>query len=229
MRNNDIRTVKTDAESTWLNPAIRSLKELKDWVYIKLGAPLVHVELTDEQLNSCIADAISIYSKYAYTPEKYLIVNLKKYVPGKGLDLSEFNIMSVKDMSFQRDNIMGMANDMFFGPYAFFGQGIGSPMLGLGGQNWVGAWTTYHNIHEFFDLTKRMMGSMPDWQYDKFTKTLKLFPEPVNPNCFGNYRGLAVLTVNQEPPIEEYYANEYVRRLVLAEAKILLGIIRKKF
>jgi hypothetical protein len=38
-----------------------------------------------------------------------------------------------------------------------------------------------------------------------------------------------LLTCNQEPPIEDYYGNEYVRRLVLAEAKILLGTVRKKF
>jgi len=37
------------------------------------------------------------------------------------------------------------------------------------------------------------------------------------------------LTCNQEPPIEEYYGNEYCRRLILAECKILLGTIRKKF
>ena len=29
--------------------------------------------------------------------------------------------------------------------------------------------------------------------------------------------------------MEDYYGNEFVRRLVLAEAKILLGTIRKKF
>ena len=29
--------------------------------------------------------------------------------------------------------------------------------------------------------------------------------------------------------MEDYYGNEYVRRLLLAECKILLGTIRKKF
>ena len=38
-----------------------------------------------------------------------------------------------------------------------------------------------------------------------------------------------LLTCKCEPQIESYYGNEYVRRLVLAEAKILLGTIRKKF
>lgn len=38
-----------------------------------------------------------------------------------------------------------------------------------------------------------------------------------------------LLTCNVQPPVEEYYGNEYVRRLVLAEAKILLGTVRKKY
>ena len=58
------------------------------------------IELTDEQLNSCIGDAIAVYSKYAYFPEKYLCVNLKKYKHGCGIDLHEFHIMSVKDIAF---------------------------------------------------------------------------------------------------------------------------------
>ena len=212
-------------KSTWANPGITDIKQLKDWIYIKLGYPLVNIELTDEQLNCCIADAIAIYSKYAYVPNKYLTVNLKYYIPRVGIDLKEFNIMSVDDIAFERDTVFGMNNDMFFGPYAFFGQGPGSPMFGLGNGNWVGSWVSYHNLHEFFDLTKRMLGSQPDWQYDKSTKILKLFPEPRH----SHRDHYMLLTCKCEPPIESYYGNEYVRRLVLAEAKILLGTIRKKF
>ena len=54
------------------------------------------VELTDEQLDVCIADGISLYSKYSYYPERYLLLNLKYYEPGKGIDLHEFKVMSVK-------------------------------------------------------------------------------------------------------------------------------------
>lgn len=228
IKRHDIKTddLNVNPDSTWLNPGIKNIEQLKDWVLTKLGYPLITVELTDSQLNTCIADAISLYSKYAYTPEKYLIVNTKFYVPGVGINLMDYNIMSIKDISFQRDNLFGMSgNDMFFSPYAFFGQGVGSPAFGLGSQSYVGTWTTYHNIHEWFDLTKRMMGSNPDWQYDRRTKILKLMPEPKS-NRSDNF---ILLTCNQEPPIEDYYGNEYVRRLVLAEAKILLGTVRKKF
>ena len=225
MENNFENDLHTDPKNTWLNPSIRSLKLLKDWILLKLGAPLITVELTDEQLNSCIGDAIAVYSKYAYFPEKYLCVNLAKYTPTVGIDLHEFHIMSVKDIAFQRDRVFGMYNDSFFSPYTFFGQGPGSPMFGLGNGNWTGSWVSYHNLHEFFDLTKRMLGSQPDWQWDKTTQILKLFPEPT---C-NHKNHMILLTVNQEPPIEEFYANEYVRRLCLAECKILLGTIRKTF
>ena len=58
--------VHVNPNSTWANPGIKTIEQLKDWVLTKLGYPLVTIELTDEQINSCIADAIAIYSKYAY-------------------------------------------------------------------------------------------------------------------------------------------------------------------
>jgi hypothetical protein len=114
---------------------------------------------------------------------------------------------------------------MFFGPYAFFGQGTGFPFFQNGMGNYVGAWTTYHAISEFFNLSKEMMGNNPDFFYDKITQRLKLMPEPRS-GMFGN---CILATCNCEPPMEEYFGNEYCRRLILAEAKILLGTVRKKF
>ena len=95
-------------DSTFLNPGIHTLKELKDWVLIKLGYPTLTVELTTEQLDSCVADAIAVYSKYCYTEERYLQVNLRNYKPNVGLDLRKYNIVSVKDIALQRDNMFGM-------------------------------------------------------------------------------------------------------------------------
>lgn len=90
--------------------------------------------------------------------------------------------------------------------------------------NYVGAWTTYQCMTEFFNLSKEMTGNNPDFIYDKETRHLRLMPEP-------RFRGdqFVLLTCNCEPPMSEYYGSEYCRRLILAEAKILLGTIRKKF
>lgn len=214
-----------DPNTTWLNQKIDTLEKVKDWILTKLGYPLNTVEIDDNQLNSCIGDAIRTFSRYEYRPESYLIVNLKFYKPGEGLDLHEFKIMSVKEIATQRDAIFGAQPDMFFSMYSYIGQGQGSPMFGMGNANPVGMWTLYHNAHEFYDLSKKMTGSNPDFYFDKITQHLKLMPEP-HTNGYDKY---ILLTVNAEPPIEEYYGNDTVLHLALAEAKMLVGMNRKKF
>ena len=221
---NDKPPIKIDPNDTWLNQKIDTLQKVKDWILTSLGYPLLTIELDDNQLNTCIGNAIRIFTRYEYHPESYLTVNLKYYKPGEGLDLHGFNIMSVKDIATQRDNVFGCQPDMFFGMYAYMGQGQGSPMFNMGNQNPVGMWTLWHNAHEFYDLSKKMCGSNPNFQWDKVTQHLRLIPEP-------RFKGdhYILLTVNAELPISEYYVNDTVLRLALAEAKMLLGTVRKKF
>lgn len=161
--------IKIDSDTTWLNQKIDTLEKVKDWILTKLGYPLNTIEIDDNQLNSCIGDAIRIFSRYAYFPEHYIPVNLKDYKPGIGLDLREYRVMSVKDIATSRDAVFGNQPDMFFSMYAYMGQGQGSPMFSMGNHNPVGMWTLYHNAHEFYDLSKKMTGSNPDFFYDKIT------------------------------------------------------------
>ena len=130
--------------STWLNPSVTTLEQLKDWIILNLGGGLQTVELLGKHLNVIIGDSIQFYSKYEYHPESYAVVNLQYYKPGVGIDLSELKIASIKQISFQKDNVMHGYGDLFFSPYAAFGQGVGSPMFGMGGQtNFVGSWVTF--------------------------------------------------------------------------------------
>ena len=99
--------IHIDPNDTWLNQKIDTLEKVKDWILTQLGHPLVTIELDDNQLNSCIGNAIRIFTRYEYHPDSLLTVNLKYYKPGEGLDLHDFHIMSVKDIATQRDNIFG--------------------------------------------------------------------------------------------------------------------------
>ena len=58
-----------------------------------------------------------------------MTVNLKYYKSGEGLDLHDFHIMSVKEITTCQDAVFGYQPDMFFGMYAYMGQGQGSPMF----------------------------------------------------------------------------------------------------
>ena len=217
--------IEVSPESTWLHPFTDTEKRLKSWCMTMLGYPLVTVELTDEQFAVAISSGLELYTKYCYRPDKYLMMNLHKYEPKVGLDLSEFNVSEVKDIAFQRDNAFLMNGDLFWGPYAFLGQGGGYPFFNSNGTNFTGSWVTWHAVNEFFDLTKRMTGSNPTWTYDKNTKHLVLMPEP---RCHQGMDTI-LLTVQVEPSLEELYGEPYVKKIILCYCKIILGNVRKKF
>ena len=226
----DIHSVKAKAESTYLHPAIDTKKELIDWCLIHLGAPLNTVELTEQHFNVAIADSLTLYTKYATFPIRYIAANLRFYIPNIGLDLSRWNVAVVKEIATRRDNMWALGNsDMFFGWPAFMnGQLGGMPYFGNAnnfGNNWVGGFITYHNFHEFAELSRRMAGSNPDWSYNRKTKKLLLIPEPRR----RDKNEIILLTAECEPPVDEIYGEEYFRRLVLANCKIMLGDIRAKF
>ena len=216
-----------------MHPAIDSKKELIDWVLTMLGHPLVTVELTESQLDVCIGNALQIYTKYAYFPEQYLVVNVADYVPGVGIDLKPWNVAVVRQVSvgYEGNGLYGLdAGDVFFGMGAFMRSQFGQAgFLGSAAGHWSGNWITYQNFQEYAHMVNRMCGSNPDWVYNKATFKLQLIPEPRGINCSNQkFMGMA-LTVECEPPLAELYGNEYVKRLVLAYAKILLGTVRSKF
>lgn len=96
---------KIKPESSFIDPAVKNLVQLKDWILTMLGYPLITVELNDNQLNICIQNALEKYTKYAFLgADKYLVINLNAYEKGKGINLKKFNIQSVKDISLPRDN-----------------------------------------------------------------------------------------------------------------------------
>ena len=40
-------SIYINPESTWINPGVKTLEDLKDWILVSLGAPRVTVELDD--------------------------------------------------------------------------------------------------------------------------------------------------------------------------------------
>lgn len=219
--------IKINPVSTYLDPGCKSLEDVKNWILIALGHPLITIELDDTQLNWCISRGMEIYTKYAMMKaDQYLTVDLNNYEHGKGLDLHGYDIISIKDIALPRDNMFAQGGDIFWSPYAYLGQGNGIyPFHNASNLPTMGGWVTWHAVNEFFDMSKRLTGSNPDFQYDKGTQMLRLMPEPPK-NKPNNW---ILLTCQVLPPLEELYGNEYLRRICLAEAKILLGTIRKKF
>jgi hypothetical protein len=215
-------------ESTWLNPQTKSRKDIIEWILTNMGFPIVTVELTESQLNVAVQDALEKYTKYATYEDTDIMVDLFGYDREKGLDLSEYNIASITDIAFRRDSLLyGYGNDFFFGLPAlmnsYAGAGIFPFMNHVGSAN--GSWVSLHNLHENIELINRMTGSMPQYRYHKATKRLVLTPAP-HPD---HQPAPILITCQIEPDPTELYGNEYVKRLALARAKMILGTVRRKF
>lgn len=231
------------AESTYLNPAIDSKKKLIDWVLTMLGAPLITVELNETQFDAIIGDAVELYTKYAYFGDSYLLLDLANYIPGKGLDTSKYRITSVKEIASTRDTIYGVAmSDPFFGLNAWLNGGNGAGWgfaggilggAGIGNSNgfgysFGGGFVSYQCAQEFLQLAHKMSGMNPDFTFDHLNQRLIIYPEPRRWSKRA-YRRWILVTCEVEPELEKLYGNNYVKRIVLAKAKILLGTIRSKF
>lgn len=193
---------------------------------MSLGWPTLTVELTPEQLDWIISTSLNFFTKYHWEPNKYLVVSLKSYVPGIGMDLTDYHITSIQDIAFAKDrSFFGAGGDPFFGSYAYInGLGGGLPGFNTHTQSWIGGFTTWHNVNEFFDMAKRMTGSNPDWTYDRYTHILKLMPEPHHHQCYP-----ICITCQVEAKLEDLYGNEFLHRICHAYSQILLGTIRSKF
>lgn len=236
--------LEVSVKSSFLNPAIDSKKKLIDWVMTMLGAPLVTVELNEVQMDAIISDAVELYTKFAWFGDKYLLLDLNDYVPGKGLDTSKYRITSIRDMSTTRDTLYGVAmSDPFFGFNAWLNGGNGAGWgfaggvlggAGIGttngfGWNWGGGFVSYQCAQEFLQTAHKLTGLNPDYQFDHLHQRLYIYPEPRKNIRSKRFRRWILITCEIEPTADELYGNNFLKRIVLAKAKILLGTIRSKF
>ena len=209
------------ARSTFTNHKITTDEGLRNWILTELGYPLITVELTEDQLDQAIDNAFEIYTKYADFGEKYIAFSLADYDHTNNyLSLSAYNVAAVYGTNEQSttmfssgDTIFSVQNAMLQnGSYPFFGGGSG------------GGFVTLQAAHEFMALAKLMTGGGYSYDYDRYNKTLRLYPAPATDST-----EYIVITCEIIPPDEELYGNEYLKRFALAYAKIMLGTVRKKF
>lgn len=73
--------------STYLTSVINSYDRLSDRISRSLGAPLVNVEIHQDQLYENIAIALEMFSKYAGYTNEIVVFDSKLYTPGQGIKL----------------------------------------------------------------------------------------------------------------------------------------------
>lgn len=73
--------------SSYLTSVINSYDRLADRISRTLGAPLVNIEIHQDQMYENIAIAIEMFSKYASYTREYLVFDSALYEPGRGIKI----------------------------------------------------------------------------------------------------------------------------------------------
>ena len=208
--------------STFANFSIQDRDALKRYILVKLGAPLLTVELTDEQLEVCINDATELYTKYANIDQDYIILNLTNYVTNVGYTLPD-NVTGV--FALDRD---GSGND-FGNLYAIDNSLLYSVMNYMTPLPRMFSFVTFELVKQYMDMVDIYAGKGFDFNFNDRTKILKLIPDP-NLAWATSASSMSVLVgVYLVRPETQIYGEHWVKNMAVAQAKILLGTIRKKF
>jgi len=208
--------------SNYLNFSVRSEDDIKDWTMKKLGYPLVQVEITDDQLQICIDDAVEEFTKYVLQEVTYVGLDLEDYATsGFTLDGNVTSVFALEESTIYGD-ITGGINVLFSVKNTMWNAGM-FPLPGSGGA--AGSWVDFEAAMSYVDMIQRMTAAKFYFEFNERTQHLELIPNPTLTKMKGNI----CLGVNTIRPDDQQYGESWVKRFTLAGAKEIIGYVRSKY
>jgi hypothetical protein len=174
-----------------------------------LGHPQVLVELTEEQLEQAIRTTGDFIAQYFPKEQKYAYFFTNPLVSTYDLPADAYWIQDVK-----WDPATTRIGDIFGAESFLFNVGN---ITGI--QNIL---LDYHLLQAYRKFSARILGTEGQWEV-KGDNKIRLFPTP---------RGSYPVVVEYIPMVTRWRtptAREVSKRMLVAEAKIILGNIRSKF
>jgi hypothetical protein len=235
--------------STYGNLSIQTREALKKYIKMKLGWPIITLELTEEQLDFVIDDAVEVYGKWANYDESYYAIDLKSIIEKYNTNPQDTSIPYVKYGPLGEfgvrlpDEIIGIfryyEDTTNWGP-GFWGyingmaiNGTMNPMGSLGTTGLLsGFFLDWHIFQQTFKVAQQLRGYVRTYNYNERSHVLTMDPDPKlnseTKQYSENNRMLIIGCYTVRPEID-VVGEDLVKRLALANAKILIGQIRSKF
>ena len=236
---------------TTLNPAITSYDTLSVRIQHQLGAPLINLEITDEQMYQNITDAIEYFTKWAGYTEEYMIFDSKLYVPGVGIKVDDLinrthrvtnrvtNVTSVTGVNdyeydydlasyrkvvdcFSFDKGEDTGINTLFTLEQAMSQSIYSSYMVAGNAGFD--LVTWEVLKGFIDTRDKVLAMKPHFRFDSRNQILKIIPEPQSMHTY-----LGVVGCYIEKPIKDVIKERWVQKYVHAQAKITICRAREKY
>lgn len=215
--------INNNSMATYASFQIQDYATMVEWIKKQFGYPLIQVELTDEMIESCINDAVEVFTEYITYDEKYLGIDLSNYVEGTGVKLPDevIGLFALHD-----DGVGGNVNTLFSVPNQLMNAGR-YPLTRTGGAGTTGSWIDYEIAMQSINLTRIMLGGGFVWSFNDRTKYLTLQPDPAAEEVGDNSYIVAGAYVVR--PEDQVYGERLCKRLALAYCKKILGKVRGTF
>lgn len=237
--------------STTLNTSITSYDTLSVRIQHQLGAPLINLEVFDEQVYSFIDEAMELFTKWAGYTEEYLIFDSKLYVPGVGIKVDDLinrthkvtdrvtdvtSVSGVYDYEYDYDLASYRKvvdcfsfdkgedtgiNTLFTLEQAMSQQIYASYMTNAGFGFDLVTWEV---LKGFIDTRDKVLAMTPQFRFDSRNQILKIIPEPKSTHTY-----LGVVGCYIEKPIKDLIKEKFVHKFALCLTRIAIGLVRGKF
>jgi hypothetical protein len=229
----------------------KSKSDLADLIKRRLGAPVIKVELTTQQIFDCIDYARDKWIKWGAgngIVETYFTVMLVANTNFYDLPIGVYDIVQYEDQGAN----WGI-NTLFTVDNFLYSRGVYDPMIWTGGYGYN--LVNYHIARDFLKTVDRYTPSIYNYKYHKYTNQIEVQPAPPSGNAMevngvtydspgfilvrsymiegSHYGGMesdpSQSSWKRGDSDENFYVSDWIFDYSLAECKILLGRIRSKF
>ena len=157
-------------------------EDIKDYVLLMLGAPVVKVELDAQNLDLCVNQALRIFEEYA--GREYYDYHTFRSFPGKSVYKMPDHVGLVRNVfykeqgtfAFQAADLDGAIPVEYFypgGAYSSIQGGLIDPIQPIWGR--MGEWVLYKQYEQMFS---RVSSNIGGWEWVSDLGWIKLYPTP---------------------------------------------------
>ncbi len=200
-------------------------EQIKDYVLLMLGAPVVKVELNEQNLDGAVDLALQIFEDYA--PREYFNYYVFNTTPGKSIYTLPADVGMVRNvfyksqpsLTFNASDLGGALPIEYYypgGSYASIQGGLMDPNQPMYGH--MGEWVLYKQYEQMYNRLSSQIGG---WEWIGGYCNIKLYPVPCR--CSA----VIVHYLQKKPDFQQ--VTQAMQEGALIFAKMMLGRIRSKY
>lgn len=199
--------------------------QVREYILHMLGAPVIKLELDEQNIDFCIDQAMKVFEDYA--GKEYFSYYVFNTIPGKSIyemppEVGLIRNVYYKEMgtfAFQASDLDGAIPIEYFypgGSYASIQGGLIDPVQPMWGR--LGEWVLYKQYEQMYSRASSNIGG---WEFIGGLGTIKLYPVP--------YRVQKVIVHYMQRHKDWSEVTQAMQEGALTYAKEILGRIRSKY